>query len=147
MTASHAHGPKRSRPHGAGRPTDTSAVTPLASVVTPVASAWVRVTCPDCGVVRVRADHVVVRNCADDQSWSYRARCSSCDIVFIGATPVSLALPAVAAGLMVEVWTLPKPRARREGSRLQVVDALELHLALLESDWFDELVRVEPLEG
>jgi hypothetical protein len=24
---------------------------------------------------------------------------------------------------------------------------LELHLALLESDWFDEMARVEPLEG
>jgi len=141
MTISHSHGPKRSRPRRTSRPID------VLSAGSPDSSPWVRVTCPECGVVRVRADHVVVRNCTDDQSWSYRARCSSCDTTFIGATPVALALPAVAAGLAVELWTLPKPSARREGSPLQVVDALELHLALLESDWFDEMARVEPLEG
>jgi hypothetical protein len=93
----------------------------------------------------VRADLVVVRNCVDDQSWSYRARCSRCDTTFVGATPASLARPAVAAGIAIELWTLPKPSARRSGSPLRAVDALELHLALLESDWFDQLARVEPL--
>jgi hypothetical protein len=93
----------------------------------------------------VRADLVVVRNCVDDQSWSYRARCCKCDTTFIGATPASLARGAVAAGLAIELWTLPKPSARRTGSPLRAVDALELHLAMLESDWFDHLARVEPL--
>jgi hypothetical protein len=140
MTISHSHGPKRSRPRRS-RPIGGAGTEPS------VSSPWVRVTCPQCGVVRVRADRVVVRNCTDDQSWSYRARCSSCDMTFIGTTPGALALPAVAAGLAVELWTLPKPSARRAGSPLQVVDALELHLALLESNWFDEMARVEPLEG
>jgi hypothetical protein len=137
----HTHGPKRSRPRGIGRPSV------VAKARLDPTAPWVRVTCPECGVVRVRADRVVVRNCTDDQSWSYRARCSSCDTTFVGMTPVALALPAVAAGLAVELWTLPKPSARREGSPLQVIDALELHLALLESDWFDEMARVEPLDG
>ena len=51
------------------------------------ASHWVRVTCPACGVVRVRADRVVVRHCLDDQSWSYRALCSQCDTMFVARTP------------------------------------------------------------
>jgi hypothetical protein len=95
--------------------------------------------------VRVRADVVVVRNCLDDQSWSYRARCSSCDTTFVDATPGSLARPAVAAGVAIELWTLPRPSARRTGLPLRAIDALVLHLALLESDWFDQLARVEPL--
>jgi hypothetical protein len=139
MTTGHSRGPGRSRPCGSNRPTGVS----LTRAESP--SHWVSVTCPACGVVRVRADLVVVRNCVDDQSWSYRARCSSCDATFIGATPASLARPAVEAGLAVELWTLPKPSARRTGSPLRAVDALELHLALLESDWFEQLTRVEPL--
>ena len=139
MTTGRARGPRRSGPCGSGRPT----VPPSARAGT--ASRWVSVTCPACGVVRVRADRVVVRRCIDDQSWSYRARCSKCDTTFVGATAASLARPAIASGLTVEHWSLPKPSARRSGSPLQVVDILELHLALLESDWFDQWRRVEPL--
>ena len=115
----------------------------VASLVRP--GHWVRVTCPACGVVRVRADRVVVRNCVDDETWSYRARCSECDTTFLGFTPATLALPAIAAGLVVETWTLPIPSPRYSGSALHAVDALELHLAMLEPDWFDQLARVEPL--
>jgi hypothetical protein len=108
-------------------------------------SNWVRVTCPACGVVRVRADRVVVRNCTDDQSWSYRALCSRCETVFVANTPSVLALPAIAAGLPVELWTRPKLSGRHEGSPLEAVDALQLHLALLEPDWFEQLERVVPV--
>ncbi len=140
MTPGHSRGPGRSRPRGRSGPTGV-AITNAEN-----ASHWVSVTCPACGVVRVRADLVVVRNCVDDQSWSYRARCSGCDITFVGPTLASLARPAVSAGLAIELWTLPKPSARRAGSPLRAVDALELHLALLEPDWFDQLVRLEPPE-
>ena len=140
MTTSHPRGAKRSRLCGGSRPT------PAAPIRTETPTAWVRVTCPACGVVRVRSDRVVIRNCVDDETWSYRARCSGCDTVFVGITPAALALPAVAAGLMVELWTLPQPSHRHAGSPLHAVDALELHLALLESDWFDDFARVEPLD-
>jgi len=139
MTIGHSRGPRRSRPCGSNRPTGFAIAGAGSS------SHWVSVTCPTCGVVRVRADLVVVRNCVDDQSWSYRARCSKCDTTFVGGTPEALARPAVAAGLAIELWTLPKPSARRSGSPLRAVDVLELHLALLDSDWFDQLSRVEPL--
>ncbi len=138
--ASPSQGPQRSRPRVNARPN------PVPAAKIGSATPWVRVTCPECGIVRVRADRVVVRNCIDDNSWSYRARCSSCDTTFVDTTPVSLALPAVAAGLAVEIWTRPTPSARRGGGPLEMVDALELHLALLEPDWFDQLARTEPFE-
>ena len=106
--------------------------------------AWVRVTCPACGVVRVRSDRVVIRNCIDDEAWSYRARCSRCETTFVENTPSALALAAIAAGMIVELWSLPRPSHRHAGVPLHLVDVLELHLALLEPDWLDELARVEP---
>jgi hypothetical protein len=105
---------------------------------------WVRVTCPACGIVRVRTDRVVLRRCVDDETWSYRARCSTCEVVFVDATPASLALPAVAAGVGLELWSLPRLSARTSGSPLRAVDLLELHLALLEPDWFDQMASVKP---
>lgn len=140
MTSAHSRRPQRSRPRDNNRP--IGHVTAASENV----SRWVRVTCPTCGVVRVRADRVVVRSCVDDLTWSYRALCSNCDTTFVDATPAALALPAVAAGLPVELWSLPRPSARHEGSPIHMVDALELHLALLEADWFEELARVEPLD-
>jgi hypothetical protein len=139
MTTRPSRGPKRSHHRGSSdRPRGT-----LNAAFAEV-SKWVRVTCPACGVVRVRSSRVVVRNCVDDQSWSYRAVCSQCDTMFVAMTPAVLALPAIEAGLPVELWTLPTLSGRYSGSPIHAVDALELHLALLEPDWFDELARVEP---
>ena len=139
MTIAHSHGPGRSRPCASGRPAGVS------STGSESPSRWVRVTCPTCGVVRVRADLVVLRRCIDTRAWSYRARCSSCDAMFVDSTPASLALPAIAAGVPIELWSLPRPSARAPGSPLHSVDVLELHLALLEPDWFDQLASVKPV--
>jgi hypothetical protein len=138
MTIAHSRGPRRSRPRATGRPVGA------ASATARNLSRWVRVTCPECGIVRVRADRVVLRRCVDDELWSYRARCSSCEVTFIGSTPASLALPAVAAGVGLELWSLPRPSARATGSPLRSLDVLELHLALLEPDWFDQMASVKP---
>ena len=136
-TASFARGPRQSRPAATGRPAGVS------NAASDKPFHWVRVTCPACGVVRVLAGLVVVRNCVDDQSWSYRARCSQCDTTFVRHDPESLALPAVAAGVGLELWSLPRPSARASGSALRAIDVLELHLALLEPDWFDQMASVE----
>jgi hypothetical protein len=156
MTARHSHEPRRSRPHpslrrrikdrGGAQPT----VIDLPDVDLPAPDGsvhWVRVTCPECGIVRVPTERVVVRNCVDDQTWSYRARCSECETTFLGDTPEGLALAALAAGVSVELWTLPIPSARRPGPPIQATDLLTLHLELLEFDWFDRLSRVEPPLG
>ncbi|MDQ1477600.1 MAG: hypothetical protein QOE62_2829 [Actinomycetota bacterium] len=138
MTIAHSHGPRRSRPCATGRP---AGVSKLASEQR---FRWVRVTCPSCGIVRVRTDRVVLRRCVDDQKWSYRARCSSCEVTFVESTPASLALPAIAAGVELELWSLPRPSARASGSALRSIDLLALHLALLEPDWFDQMASVKP---
>ena len=140
MATAQARGPggSRSRPRGRRGPTE------FTSGDIGRAGRWVRVTCPDCGVVRVRSDRVVVRQCLDDQTWSYRARCSKCDVVFVDGTPEALALPALAEGVAVECWTLPRPSPRHDGPPLRALDAVELHLALAEPGWFDRFVQVEP---
>jgi hypothetical protein len=127
--------PGRPRPLGTDRP-------PPENLTLRTLARLVRVRCPECGIVRVRADRVVVRRCVDDQSWSYRARCPVCDSLFVGATPATLAVAAVMAGVAVEVWTRPAPSERRSGPPLRAIDALELHLALLEPDWFAQVTRL-----
>jgi hypothetical protein len=144
MSSRHPRGPRRSRPAGNDSAAGGDYVRDVLNAAFEGLSKWVCVTCPACGVVRVRANCVVVRNCTDDQTWSYRAMCSNCDTVFVAATPSVLALPAIAAGLPVELWTRPTLSARHEGSPIHAVDALELHLALLEPDWFEQLERVVP---
>jgi hypothetical protein len=125
----------------------TTDATSVETAGTDASVHWVRVTCPTCGIVRVPPDGVVIRNCVDDQSWTYRARCSQCHKLFLGITPESLARVGLASGVAVETWTLPLPSARRPGSPLRALDALELHLALLEPDWFDDFARVLPPLG
>ena len=125
MTPRHSHEPRRPRPHPSGQ----SSLADLgdgerravdlpgrARSATDPPVHWVRVTCPECGVVRVKADRVVVRNCVDDGTWSYRARCSECDTIFLGATPENLALAALAAGVVPETWT-SRSRARAGPAR------------------------------
>jgi hypothetical protein len=156
MTARHSHEPRRSRPHPslrrhvANRDVAEPTLLDLPDPAQPASDGsvhWVRVTCPGCGIVRVPIEQVVVRNCVDDQTWSYRARCSQCGTTFLGDTPEGLALAALAAGVSVEIWTLPIPSARRPGPPIQAADLLALHLALTEYDWFDRLSGAEPPPG
>ena len=126
------------------RPRNDARIAPEANADAP--DRCVRVTCPACGVVRVRVNEVVLRNCVDDNSWSYRARCSRCGTLFVAATPPALALPAVTAGVSVEQWSMPVPSARHSAGPIRETDAMALHVALMKPDWFDELLRELPPE-
>jgi hypothetical protein len=150
MAARHPHEPRRSRPFPSfPRPMTDAAERPDRADRTARDGSvhWVRVTCPDCGVVRVGTDRVVIRNCVDNQTWSYRARCSQCGTVFLGDTPEALAIAAIGAGVSVETWTLPVASARRPGPPLRAADVVELHVALLADDWFERLAQVQPPLG
>jgi hypothetical protein len=104
---------------------------------------WVKINCPDCGIVRVRTGDVTVRHCWDDQSWSYRTRCPECEVVFVRSTSETLADVVLDRGAELETWTLPAElQERPDGPPLQLADLLELHLALIEPDWFDDLASI-----
>jgi hypothetical protein len=100
-----------------------------------------RVRCPDCSVVRVRANEVTLRNCVDDGRWDYRFRCPRCGRLTAGESTSWLAVEAFAAGSALEVWHLPDELDEpHDGPPLSLVDLVELHLALAEPDWYDEMV-------
>ena len=107
------------------------------------------VRCPDCRSGRVPAQSVTVRWCLDTNVWSYRARCSSCQITFVAGTREDRAHRALAVGAKLEMWTLPAELNERPGSgrTIDAVDILELRLALMEPEWFDKLRSITKLDG
>jgi len=113
------------------------------------ASPRLRVHCPDCSVVRVPATEVTLRNCVDDGRWDYWFLCPGCGRLSAGISTSWLAVEAFAAGSALEVWHLPAELQERPGGPpLSLVDLVELHLALAEPNWFDDLVRsLQPDDG
>ena len=99
------------------------------------------VSCPDCSQVRVCPGDVTLRNCVDDDSWTYRFRCPSCKRLAVGPASRSACFEAVAAGAAVESWHLPAELSehRDNGPALTQLDALALRATLGEPDWFETL--------
>ena len=99
------------------------------------------VQCPDCGDMRVAPEAVTVRSCIDTDAWSYRFTCPKCHLRTIGYTATAALLDAVDAGADFEAWMLPTDLGDRpEGPPFTLADVLELHLLLLEPDWFAQVV-------
>lgn len=102
-----------------------------------------RVYCQDCAIVAVPASEVTLRNCLDDDRWDYRFICPICDLVSVGATDRRLAIDAFAAGSTVEHWRLPAELQEiHSGPPLRMRDLGELHMAMLEPEWFARLERM-----
>jgi len=102
----------------------------------------VRVLCPDCSIVRVPASEVTLRNCVDDGRWDYWFLCPGCGRLSAGISTTWLAVEAFAAGSPLELWHLPAElKEAHDGPPLSLVDLVELHLALAEPDWFDDLLH------
>jgi predicted RNA-binding Zn-ribbon protein involved in translation (DUF1610 family) len=100
------------------------------------------VECPDCGDMRVSPEDVTVRSCIDTDEWSYRFICPKCQLRTIGRSVTAALLDAVDAGADFEAWTLPAGLDEEPtGPPFTLADVLEMHLLLLEPDWFDDLVR------
>jgi uncharacterized Zn finger protein len=98
------------------------------------------VRCPDCGESRVQVGEVTLRECVDTGGWTYRARCPQCGVLFVDVTQRDAALRVLVAGAPVESWLLPAELDERpDGPPLTLTDLLELHLLLLEPDWFEQL--------
>ena len=102
------------------------------------------VECPDCGESRVRPEQVTVRRCVDSGQGSYRFACPTCRLLTVGDSQMSALMRAVDAGAGFESWTMPSElNERPDGPLFTLADVFELHLLLLEPDWFDEIVALE----
>jgi hypothetical protein len=98
------------------------------------------VACPTCETVRVPPDQIWVQWCIDTDGWTYRSRCPKCRSLLHSPTSERLASVVLGMGAQLESWSLPAElNERPSGPPLTPVDLLELHLLLLEPDWFDQL--------
>jgi hypothetical protein len=98
------------------------------------------VRCPECGQVRVSPRDVTIRNCVDDDTWSYWFVCPACQRRAASPTRRSSALDAICAGSALDTWALPSELEERpDGEPLTLVDLLQLRLILIEPDWLDQL--------
>jgi hypothetical protein len=101
------------------------------------------VSCRECGQTRVAVDGVTIRGCLDDDTWSYRFTCSECNRVTVEETSATRALDAVEIGVNLETWRYPEELdEQHDGPKLNLVDVLELHRALIEPDWFETLAQI-----
>lgn len=101
------------------------------------------VSCRECGQTRMPVNGVTIRGCLDDDTWSYRFTCPECGLTTVEDTSAVRALDAVEIGVALETWRYPTELdERHDGPRLNLVDVLELHRALIEPDWFETLVAV-----
>jgi predicted RNA-binding Zn-ribbon protein involved in translation (DUF1610 family) len=100
------------------------------------------VSCRDCGQTRIPVSGVTIRGCLDDDQWSYRFTCPECGLPTVEATSATRALDAAEIGVNLETWRYPaEMHELHDGPKLNLVDVLELHRALVEPDWFDALIR------
>ncbi len=96
--------------------------------------------CATCGDVKLAPSAVTIRNCVDDDGWSYWFICPSCHRRAAASTGGGAAFDAVCAGATLDTWRLPAEIDEwHDGPPLTFVDLCELHLLLLEPDWIDQL--------
>jgi len=101
------------------------------------------VNCRDCGQIRTPVAGVTIRGCLDDDTWSYRFTCPDCGLPTVEDTSAARALDAVEVGVRLETWRYPlELDERHDGPKLNLVDVLELHRALIEPDWFETFTKV-----
>ena len=98
------------------------------------------VSCSTCGNVKVACSEVTIRNCVDNDAWSYWFICPGCRSRTSAGTRRRSALEAIDSGSTLNTWRLPAELDERpNGPPLTLVDLLELHLLLREPDWLDYL--------
>jgi hypothetical protein len=103
-------------------------------------SARVVVSCSSCGNVRAATTDVTIRNCVDNDAWSYWFICPVCRNRAAANTCRRSAMHAIDAGSTLELWHLPAELDEQpKGPPISLIDLLELHLLFLEPNWVDNL--------
>jgi hypothetical protein len=101
----------------------------------------IRAQCPTCGDVRLSAGDLTVRVCSDDDSGSYRFRCTGCGAPVAKPASSHIVELLVSSGVRLEMWRRPAELFEyHSGPALTPDDLLDFHVALEQPDWLDELV-------
>jgi uncharacterized Zn finger protein len=109
-------------------------------------SATIRVTCPACGDLELRADQVQVLINPEDQRSSYAFRCTICEVVITKPADERVVRILVSSGVAVRPWRIPaEVSEQRHGQPISWDDILELHTLLADPRGselaLDELAR------
>lgn len=118
----------------------------------------IRATCPTCGEVELLAADLVLHRVLDAdgdvrQGTCYRFSCPGCAVVVEKAADEHVAELLVSGGVPTEDRHDEPPRRPRPlhpempsgGPPLTLDDLLDLHLALEDPAWFDQMVATTPL--
>jgi predicted RNA-binding Zn-ribbon protein involved in translation (DUF1610 family) len=99
------------------------------------------VDCPECGEERVDPLDVTVRARIENDEWSYRFTCPSCNRRTVASTSREAALQAVEAGASLETWRWSSETdgPDHDGPPLSLADLLDLRVALSEPTWLETL--------
>jgi predicted RNA-binding Zn-ribbon protein involved in translation (DUF1610 family) len=118
----------------------------------------IRAICPRCGEVELRPSDLLLRRVLDGdgtvtEASTYRFSCPDCACLVEKPADGRLAALLTTGGVPVEdVATAPRarllvtlhPEMPGEGPPLTCDDLLDLHLALEDPSWFDQLVASTP---
>ncbi|MDQ1477735.1 MAG: hypothetical protein QOE62_2964, partial [Actinomycetota bacterium] len=88
------------------------------------------VDCPECGEERVDPLDVTVRARIENDQWSYRFTCPSCNRRTVASTSREAALQAVEAGASLETWRWSTETGGpdHDGPPLSLADLLDLRV-------------------
>jgi len=103
----------------------------------------IRAQCPDCGDVQLKAQDLLVRVCADDESGSYTFHCPQCERPVAKSASERIVELLVSSGVQMQVWRRPAELSEpRFGPPISFDDLLDFHLRLEQENWFDELAQM-----
>ena len=101
------------------------------------------VSCPECGQTRVPTDRSRPRTVSTTTTWSYRFACGACGRPTVEPTSRAGRSTRSKWASNLETWHYPSELHEvHDGPKMNLVDVLELHRALLEPDWFDAFAKV-----
>lgn len=98
--------------------------------------AKILVTCSSCTEdIPLKPHEVCSRICTDNGDAEYRFTCPECDAIIVKPTTARMVETLEAAGVQVELWTLPAELFERHGGpSLTHEDLLEFHIQLSDDD-------------
>ena len=96
-----------------------------------VMSGIVRVSCPGCGEIEVRADEITVRACSELAQNIYRFRCDRCETFVIKDASPSTVQLLIRAGVRIDPWRPSTgQRELRNDPPIHIDELIDFHFEL-----------------